>query len=193
LSILFLSWTLRPCHGQAPARHGFCHSAALFPGTCLPRSGIRSTNYLSSVLIPFASSTHTVLPKIAAILSHGTKPSPHLFLGSVEKPQREASSVLYAQNRFDLERLLGAQFFLIIIGPANCRFLTRLGRFTITYGRSGRLPWSPGTRPEFALQPFVHKWRCFEDSIGRGRLLQRSFENSRSYHQYEVGDYEGKI
>ena len=98
------------------------------------------------------------------------------------KLQQEASSFVYAQNRFDFERLLDAQFFLIIIGPANCRFLTRLGSFTITYDRSGQLPLS-----------FVHKWRCFEDSIRRRRLLQRSFVNSRSYHQYEVVDYEGKI
>ena len=109
------------------------------------------------------------------------------------KLQQEASSFVYAQNRFDFERLLDAQVFLIIIGPANCRFLTRLGTFTITYSRFGRLPWSPSTRPEFALQPFVHKWKYFEDSIRRRRLLQRSFVNSRSYHQYEVVDYEGKI
>lgn len=25
-------WTLRPCRGQAPDRHGLCHSAALFSG-----------------------------------------------------------------------------------------------------------------------------------------------------------------
>ena len=87
------------------------------------------------------------------------------------KLQQEASSFVYVQNRFDFERLLDAQLFLMIIGPANRRLLTRLGRFTITYSRSGLLPWSPGTRPEFALQPFVHKWRCFEDAIRRGKII----------------------
>lgn len=76
--------TLRPLSWSSSRSPWIMSQCGALFWTCLPRSGIRSINCLSSALIPFASTTHIALPKIVATLSHGTKPSPHLFLGSVE-------------------------------------------------------------------------------------------------------------
>jgi hypothetical protein len=149
-------WTLRPCRGQAPNRHGLSTVRRSFLD--LPAE-IRNQIYqLSLVSTGPVRLKYSYCPtKNCSHLASRDKTIFTPLFKVCRKLQQEASSFVHAQNRFRFERLLDARFFFITTGPANCRFLTRFGRITITYRRSGWLPWSPGTRSEFALQPFVHK------------------------------------